>query len=234
MKKFIAVIVTVILGAIGSGFWEVFLRPRWPRISNWILSLFSNYFNSLESTTYSEIAKGFHEVNGLIVFFLVGCGFILYLCDGLYNMFYIYRDSTEIQKKLSEAEEKIFAKAIQAPVADIEVKPKLDSEPLKKFRGSQYFVFSFRWLSLFFLFLFVAIIFSQIISLTQYVYVNSAVTYFNQLMTVCGPFINNEKSQALKSQFAQIQSRSDFLSLTNELLEIAKKRKLKTPEFEIW
>jgi len=61
LKIICAAIVTIFLGAIGSGIWETVLKPCLVFLSNMTIKLFGKFSTALIDNIYREVAKGFHE-----------------------------------------------------------------------------------------------------------------------------------------------------------------------------
>lgn len=73
-----------------------------------------------------------------------------------------------------------------------------------------------------------------IISLFADLYVNRAITYFNQSLTICSPYISSSDMVKINSRFAQIQDRQAYVDIVEELKLIASSNNLTLPNFEIW
>lgn len=72
------------------------------------------------------------------------------------------------------------------------------------------------------------------ISLSASFYVNNAITYFNQCLAICSPYMSNEAVLVFKSKFAQINSKEAYVDLIHELKSIADSNNLSMPYFEVW
>ena len=67
IKKVFAIILTIILGAIGAGIWDHFLEPGFKIFSGVILKIITLGIKGLEDDIFLSIAKGFHEISSLLV-----------------------------------------------------------------------------------------------------------------------------------------------------------------------
>jgi hypothetical protein len=74
----------------------------------------------------------------------------------------------------------------------------------------------------------------SLIQSVQVSYVNRAVTHFNQLMNIAGPYLQEQDRLLYLSRFAQIASREDYAAINQALTEICLKQKLRTPTFDVW
>ena len=69
----------------------------------------------------------------------------------------------------------------------------------------------------------------------QEMYINNAVTYYNQLLETVTPNINDAQYKVFNSRFAQIRSQRDYISLTKDLRGIATTTALTLPpSISIW
>lgn len=67
------VVITIILGAIGSGFWEYILKPIALRSTSAILDVATLGIGKFKNSLYGEIALGYHEQPSLtLLSFLLG------------------------------------------------------------------------------------------------------------------------------------------------------------------
>ncbi len=65
--------------------------------------------------------------------------------------------------------------------------------------------------------------------LTRSVYVNQAITYYNQLQNISLPYITDEEFRLIDSSFAQIQNSDDYQKVTQILEQIIVINNLKSP-----
>jgi len=68
----------------------------------------------------------------------------------------------------------------------------------------------------------------------RFSYVNSAISYYHQLDAVSAPFIDQSERMSLRSKFAQIKSKQDYVAIIERLQAIAKQNGQSVPEFSIW
>jgi hypothetical protein len=60
-KGFLALLGAILLGALGSGLWELVLKGLMNSSRDVLLNLVSFGLHSIKDITYSQIARGFHE-----------------------------------------------------------------------------------------------------------------------------------------------------------------------------
>ncbi len=71
LKIIFAAILTIILGAIGSGVWERFLSPAFDKTREIIINVMNYFVISYKDSIYADAAKGFHEYSADSLYCLV-------------------------------------------------------------------------------------------------------------------------------------------------------------------
>jgi hypothetical protein len=66
------------------------------------------------------------------------------------------------------------------------------------------------------------------------IYVVRASAYINQLQQIASPFISNEHAKSLRSSFAQVQTRAEYVSLVESLLSVIKNNNAHAPIFSVF
>ena len=79
IKTIIFAIVTILLGGIGSGLWELILKPSLGNLSNLILDIITFGTTSLKNNVYANVAKGLHNQESLLSF-LIFTSIIMGIC----------------------------------------------------------------------------------------------------------------------------------------------------------
>ena len=83
-KNVIAAVVTILLGAIGSGIWAYFLDPLVKSSSTIILGIITFGIKGLENQIYEDVSHGFHESASLEVFNLMFGALFAFLLYGAF------------------------------------------------------------------------------------------------------------------------------------------------------
>jgi hypothetical protein len=63
---------------------------------------------------------------------------------------------------------------------------------------------------------------------------SEACTFFTQSIAICKPYIDDHESKVLESRFASIRGRADYMSVMDELRQIAASKSLQLPDFNPW
>jgi len=58
---------TVALGAVGSGLWDVMLKPSFWWLGRWLLTIVTLGLSSVKDGIYRDVAKGHHELPSLYI-----------------------------------------------------------------------------------------------------------------------------------------------------------------------
>ena len=65
-------------------------------------------------------------------------------------------------------------------------------------------------------------------------YVSGAITHFEQVYTICLPYLSESERASIRSDFARIRSKKDYVQVLDKLQETALKHSVLTPNFAAW
>jgi hypothetical protein len=202
---------TVILGLIGSALWEMALKPGMMATRNVLLDLTSLGIKSVQNATYQEVARGLHEhasnqLVSLLLFFALG------MATGAMGYWRGRRSrpSREALEAMTVAELQERQTVLNRKLGRLETMLKFSSVAVL---------------------LMVAFLAGN--QLRQS-YALSAVGHFNQLSAILAPYIPVEESLLMRSQFSQIDTRADNLSLIGRMESKAKEVHARIPKFHPW
>lgn len=205
----IFVLITILLGALGSGFWETIFKPVFSSIGRFLLKIFTLGMKSAIDSIYKDIAKRF--VHKPIIFILM---MITFAFSGLLGSAIHDFESKSLggyEKTKLEISNKIKENGVSY----------LDSE-IKKLESEMAFAIL--------LMATLAFILSSY-SFVRNAYIISAILYFDQCLAICMPYLDEEKKIKLLSQYALINTGNDYFQVVNQLKEIAEKKEIKLPKF---
>jgi len=74
----------------------------------------------------------------------------------------------------------------------------------------------------------------SVVQVTQTAYINRAITHFHQLVTITGPYMNQEEMTLYRSKFAQVSSRADYVNVIEPLRQLCRGKGIKVPDFSVW
>jgi ABC-type Fe3+ transport system permease subunit len=203
MKIFLGVIVTILLGFIGSGLWEVVGRSILNFCSFIVIKIITLGQTTLLDYIYKDMGKGLSEHYSINAYYFPLLLFtIVVIC-----VLDILRRKIKKYLSKSQKEQKI------TPV---------DKE--KRLSKLNKLVF---YLILLYIFLFI-VSFSDYFVVN---YKDRTRTHFKQCVTICAPYITEKENNLLLSEFALIKSKADYINLNNKIKDIAQQYGLDLPKF---
>ena len=231
LKLFLGVIVTIVLGAIGSGFWDLALKPLWLSVSKMFFEVISSISSSFKESTYKDVAKGFREFPSIRAFSIALSLFFLYFSDKIPEFSEaIFKKPDNKEKIENELKELLLLSDENRNKRIEEIKSEFEKSIIKYNR----YLSGFRYLTIFFVFLIIFLFSFMFFQQIQIEYVNSAVTHFEQVMTIASPFLSEKDRLKFRSEFSQISSSEDYKSVVEKLETVGKKNNQKIPIFKPW
>ena len=198
------VLATVILGALGSGLWDIGIRPGGQWCWHALLTTVTLGSKVLKDQVYLEAAKGDHEgaarLSVTVLGWLFGAGSGIVLA----SMTYILGER--------KARESGTSRSISF---------------LARLGGHRATVWSVILFTIFLTVLFNI----QSVKISAS---NQAYTYFQQSLTICQPYLSEHQAQMFKSRFAALQSRDEYIAIMNDLKQVAASNHLNLPNFNPW
>ncbi|MEY2485486.1 MAG: hypothetical protein QOH39_1134 [Verrucomicrobiota bacterium] len=191
-KWTVGIVGTVLLGALGSGFWDLFLRDIFVWIGHGLLTLITLGISSVRDSFYLEIAKGRTDRVGI---YLVSFGMSFL---GILTGF-------------------VFALATFRP-------GRAAGLGMAHFRAVRWvLILTLLFLSSVFWFRFISV-----------AYTTSAVDHFEQAFAICLPYMSVVERDNVRSQFARVHTKEDYVSVLRTLEDRAQANKVELPKFAVW
>jgi hypothetical protein len=209
----LAVVGALVLGALGSGLWELLFKP----LLTWITTLFLNIatlgINSLRDDLYAEIAKGIYDRAGLLGLALLVAGVTAFFLSiaTLFPLTIWMLVGGRIRKR----------NLVKAGAA---VKSGMSIPPSRQFR-------TLRWsmVALISASLFEASV--TFISFTRENFISTGAVYLDQSQRIIAPFLTDDQRVVLRSRAASMQTRADFDNLNSDIVNVAQTNKVSLPKF---
>jgi len=198
----IYIVLALLLGALGTGIWESVLKPMLTRLASLSLRILTFGIKSAERKLFAQIAK--RAPYKIALFFMSLLPFIFCLLVG-YN-FASYTEAGE--------------RRMQAQLAAIEQLAKVSPE-MASAKLSQMEKESLKELYLFQLLLSCAGFIFMAYNYIRYMFISSAINYFEQCMSICGPYFKDVEEKQFIQDFALIASESDFSNIIHQLRKLA-------------
>jgi hypothetical protein len=205
---------TILLGALGSGLWELAFKPAGRLVGNGILTAATLGSSALKDRVYVQAAKGYHEASANSVFEILALGPLFFSALVFLAGRHGFREPPKRERIEAEGD------------LDAEIK-RLERE--LKVLGKQGRILAY---SLAFLLLFNSgMLIVENLTITK---ADDAYAFFAQSMTICRPYISDHDAQVIESHFASIRGRGDYINTTDELRRVAASNHLILPDYRPW
>ena len=233
---------TIIIGALGSGLWDVLFKRWYGIIAQFAVRIATFGIATSRDSLYLEAAKGPRDRAGgwlIYVVILFGLPWTVAL-----QPFWHGPTSAEILRDVEEAE------VARHPITEADVNA-LPPEQLRALKAKLQAVKDaqdtaeqerinhvksmaatlagferFKWpIMIGIIFGYVNVLFSAI-RLTA---VSGIITGYQQRLSACRPFLTQEEQWVIESRFARMKSRSDYAKLMEDLLTAIKAENLRVP-----
>lgn len=204
IRRILSGLGVLFLGALSTPLWTDIIHPLFTTCIKIILNISTLGLIQFKNIIYLDIAKGLHEETSLQMFnFVLGITFSI-LISTLFILIRLLKNINAIKSNKKILHSNRFF---------------LFTKKMIEHNFFQYFLVAYM--------LFV-IGFITVIAVQQE-YINNAITYYNQLLIIDKPFINDEQIKIYDSEFAQIKNRENYVHITSNLIIIAKQHKQSVP-----
>lgn len=208
---------TVLLGALGSGCWEIAVKPFGIWLGKLILTAATLGSSSIKDSIYREAAKGVHEASSLHLLFLIVLAITAATIGPLAFLAGRWQGSRQANRFFNKIEDLDVLEQRTA------VQTQLDKTK-KRFYGVTVAMLAVA-------FIYATAEFINYLELEQ---ANMAYTFFEQSIQICKPYLSDKDERMLESRFAGINQRADFIGIIDELKRIASENQRKLPDFNPW
>lgn len=207
----------IVLGALGSGFWETALKPALVHASYGLMSLSSLGIESVRTGIYEQIATGSTSRAGVETMTLIttfALGLSVYIFS---DIFLKYMDFRKHQKRPDGG---VGSEHRKSP-------EELDQHSRKLFKTLRRLVYCLGCLIL----LGSGILF---VDLSRVSYEYTAVVHFQQALKIASPYLSDTDRNMVESKFAQIRSKPEYVAIVDDLEKTAKEHGQQVPPFKAW
>jgi hypothetical protein len=223
-RTILAGVGAITLGAIGSGLWDVIVKPSGHWAGNAILTASTLGSARVKDQMYLEAAKGYREGASLATLEMLTSVLIV---SPFPFIFWTIKARTEFRRAISSAAardtERNSARSENAMPSSV------NKYRFLRKRIERKFMILYGLIVL--LFIFIGADFISILKVAQ---ANRAYGFFSQSMSICRPYIDERQAQILASRYAGVRSRADYLKITDELRQIASSNHLLLPDYKPW
>jgi hypothetical protein len=198
------ILVTILLGAVGSGLWEIALKPGgyW----SWHAVLTAATFGSkfLKDQVYLEAAKGNHEA--------------------------IARHSTRILYWFLGMASGAVTSVVVITMRSLRADEESPQRTPTLWTNQRFIRYSMSLMILLLVYSMGAFFVQDLKVNTA----NELYTYFEQSLNICRPNLSEHQEQVLRSRYSALRTKDEYMQITNELKQIASSNHLNLPEFTPW
>lgn len=222
-KKGFALAAAVGLGVLGSGAWEVVVKPGGQWLGRAVLTGVSLGSTTIRDGVYREAAKGLHEAGSLALLsftigFLLAVPFVT-----LFTLLHFQKRFREISRIVGSG----------APEANESPETKLEKRKTKREDLQRQANVLLKWSFLLLIPLFVTIGFVSVTTLQLFI-ANDTFVYFRQALQVCKPTLTESQAETFQSRFASVRDKNDYVVLIKDLRVVANSHHLLLPDFNPW
>lgn len=216
-KAVLGIVGAILIGAIGSGLWDVGVKPGGRWLGRAILDVATLGSASVKDATYREAARGYHEEAVLEIYSM-----FLGLITGFVFGIPIFMRPRKSRPTMLVRSPQDMGSDDLARLA-LERKRAFELQTRRRFR--------LFYMSELLVLLMVSFLFVKLLKTNQ---ANRACTFYSQSMAICRPYIDERQAQMLASQFAGIQGRADYIGIVDELRRIAASNHRQLPDYQPW
>lgn len=213
---------TIILGAIGSGLWELCIKNLFIFFGELILNLLVKMKTNILTDIYTEVSKGninqvLIENNSYLSSFLF---LIIYLITLNFLSTLLFRIKFNEILCIIDKDYKVTSESYKTILFD-----KLPAKNFIKKIPTIYLI------ELTFLLGF-CMFFLSTYKTAKIKYINTAIEEYNYLNVNIQPFVSDKYIKNINSRFSQIQNKIDYELLIKEMETVANKNNVKKREFK--
>jgi hypothetical protein len=242
-KAILGTLTALVVGGIGNGVWEYILEPGFRGSASVLLSVATLGVEAFKDDIYLEIAKGFHEKQSVSTANLLAL-LTVYGVSG--SLFLLTRTSKTLVEKVDRTRREI--ERLEAKIEDgkPQAKSPMNSQERQADLRGRLAVAKAQNLALKSdvrrLHRFTLGAFSLSLALVAWVlvetakssYINTAIAHFEQSLAIVSPHATQDELLMLRSRFAQVTNRDDFVAVLSEIDRIGDRGGLELAGFEAW
>lgn len=231
----LSIVATIILGAIGSGLWEIAFKPIGKKLSSAVFTIITFGAKRARDNIYKAAAKGHHDLPSLDNLVSINT---LFICIVFLSLFFLYLDMSppdsriishksfrECLEKKGEARKECFSRALPENYKNCFEKDGAEQDECIKIALKEEFMPELQRLFLVGLFMTV-IIFYKIYSVNK---VNLIVTYYDQCLKVIRPSIDDGRYHLFQQRYALMSTKEDYEKIIGEMEDTAKENGISLP-----
>lgn len=207
-------IVAILIGAIGSGVWDLIAKPGLSKFGNLFLTIFTLGSNKIRDYAYSAAASDPSPIAPLIILF---CFSFL----PIFLALYVWKNEFADEIYESRFEKKYYGWNEEEILKDLEINIKKNSKHIRRISllliSSSLLLFVYGQVGM--------------SVLNQGVYISRA---FKTNIIICAPYIDDQEEEVLWSEFSRVKTKNSYLEIDAKLNEISKKYNVNLVDINLW
>ena len=209
---------TILLGALGSGLWDIALKSAFTSAGRGILTALTFGYGSVRDGFYVEIAQGHTDRASL---WLVAYSTIPMFWGFAFFIAWMRRGGE--QKETAEEATRMRSDASyrEKRLGELKAELKVLERRLALLQRAALLLGIFM----------LSLLVFRAIKLT---YISSAITHYEQAFTICLPYLSEPERSSIRSQYAQIKTKEDYVRVLQRLQDVATGHAVTLPTFNPW
>lgn len=205
----LSIVVTILLGAVGSGLWEAALKPLTRKIGGVIFMVITFGAKRARDGVYRQAAMGHHELPSLYILLIVLCIGIASLVATQLRLYVVVYAPEVAEQLLSNCEEDRLDKQAECVREAVKknVMPTLQIASLVAIFAA-------------------VVIFYRFVTINR---TNLVTTYYEQCLKAVRPLLSESEALIIEQQYALMTTKEDYLAILDKLEVTAAANKMTLP-----
>src|ERR1039457_337139 len=209
----LSIVVTIVLGGIGSGLWDAALKPISKRLGGVLYTLITFGAKRARDNIYKEASKGHHELPSLlllIIILTVGASTMIVFYGAIYQMLFAPESNRIVRINVEQCSK------LPEPNQQYECVKSIMKEDLTP-------TFQLSMLAGVFL---IFLIFYQLIKINR---VNLVTTNYQQCLKAVRPFLDERDAFLIEQRYAIMTTKSEYDAIIEQMAAVAKSNSTSLP-----
>ncbi len=213
----------LLVSAFSVPLWQYILRPLIGHTRDWVLDFATLGVQRYKDNIYAEVARGFRESLDMATFIFLVMFIIIGIMFSLSWVFLRLRSALDDYTELLDRKDTPGGQEVESRRSSDEFKKEV-AHYVRGRKKDWYVQIALAMIILAILFL----------GSVQELYVNSAVSHFQQVLRIASPYLDDGEEKFILSEFAQIQNKEDYVRIVERLVSTARMNGQEIPTFDPW
>ena len=215
-KQLLTIGASILIAVIASGIWDIAVKPSGYWLVKTILSIATLGSGTIKDSVYLDAAKGYHEEPSILLLSALASSV---LSIPLWMGVAIFTARNRIMRAMKRT------KKNTGPGSS------LDTESVDSLvrRAERLFKLSYALIAVM-----TVLLTFIVVGMMKAEQADTAYTFFQQELRICRPYLEERQALLIESQFARVQTRADYIAITDELRQVAADHQLGLPKYSPW